>query len=102
MVVQLDFAQNFAFVIQQEVQCAFYYRQQATLFTVYFKAGPEHRNMVIISDSLTHDNKFVHAAQKIIIDFIKTEYPNVSAINYVTDGAISHFKSKLFLYLACN
>jgi hypothetical protein len=41
------------------------------------KVGEEHRNMVIISDSLTHDNKFVHAAQKIIIDFIKTEYPNV-------------------------
>ena len=50
--------------------------------------------MVIISDCLTHDNKFVHAAQKIVIDFIKTEYPNVSTINYITDGAVSHFKSE--------
>ncbi|CAF4219848.1 unnamed protein product, partial [Adineta steineri] len=56
IVVQLDFAQNFAFVIQQEVQCAFYYRQQATQFTVYMKVADEHRNMVIISDCLTHDN----------------------------------------------
>ena len=99
IVVQMDFAQNYAFVIQQEVQSAFYYRQQATLFTVYMKVGMEHRNMVIISDCLTHDNKFVHAAQKIIIDFLKTQYPNVSTINYVTDGAISQFKSKLFAFL---
>jgi hypothetical protein len=58
----------------------------------------EHRNMVIISDCLTHDNKFVHAAQKMIIDFIKTEYPNILTINYVTDGAVSHFKSELFAF----
>jgi hypothetical protein len=99
IVIQLDFAQNFAFVIQQEVQCAFYYRQQATLFTVYIKVGDEHRNMVIISDSLTHDNKFVHAAQRIVIEFIKTEYPNVSTINYISDGAVSHFKSELLAFL---
>jgi hypothetical protein len=102
MVVQMDFAQNFAFVIQQEVQCAFYFRQQATLFTVYMKVADEHRNMVVISDCLTHDNKFVHAAQKIVIDFIKAEYPNVSIINYVTDGAVSHFKSEISAFPTCN
>lgn len=95
--VQLDFAQNYAFVIQQEVQSAFYYRQQATLFTVYMKIGCEHRNMVIISDCLTHDNKFVHAAQKIIVQFIKQEYPNISTIKYISDGAVSHFKSESIL-----
>lgn len=100
--VQLDFAQNFAFVIQQEVQSAFYYRQQATLFTVYMKVGSEHRNMVIVSDCLTHDNKFVHAAQQIIVQFIKKEYPNIPIIKYITDGAVSHFKSELILSLKCD
>jgi hypothetical protein len=33
-VVQVDFAQSFAFVIQREVQSAYYSRQQATIFTV--------------------------------------------------------------------
>ena len=102
IVIQMDFAQNFAFVIQQEVQCAFYFRQQATLFTIYIRVGDEHRNMVIISDSLTHDNKFVHAAQKILIEFIKVEYPNVPVINYVTDGAISHFKSEISAFSTRN
>ena len=55
--------------------------------------------MVIISDCLTHDNKFVHAAQQIIVQFIKKEYPNIPIIKYITDGAVSHFKSELILSL---
>ncbi|CAF3391741.1 unnamed protein product, partial [Rotaria socialis] len=33
-VVQVDFAQNFSFVIQREIQSAYYSRQQATIFTI--------------------------------------------------------------------
>lgn len=93
-VVQLDFAQNYAFVIQKEVQSAYYSRQQATMFTVYIRIGEEHRNMVIISNYLAHDTKFVYSGQKIIIDFLRKEYPNIFKINYVSDEASAHFKSK--------
>jgi hypothetical protein len=93
-VIQLDFAQNYAFVIQREVQSAYYSRQQATIFTVYIRIGEEHRNMVIISNYLAHDTKFVYSGQKIIIDFLRKEYPNIFKINYVSDGASAHFKSK--------
>ncbi len=93
-VVQLDFAQNFSFVIQREIQSAYYSRQQATIFTIYIRIGEEHRNMVFISDYLAHDTKFVYAAQKRIVEFLRKEYPNVSKINYVSDGASAHFKSK--------
>ena len=93
-VVQMDFAQNFTFVIQQEIQSAYYSRKQATIFTVYIKVGEEHRNMAIISDYLPHDTRFVYCAQKTIIDFLRQEYRNVFKINYVTDGATARFKSK--------
>ena len=93
-IVQIDFAQNYSLIIQREIQSAYYSRQQATIFTIYIKVGEEHRNMVIISDYLAHDTKFVYAGQKIIVNFLQKQYPNVFKLNYVSDGASAHFKSK--------
>ena len=93
-VIQLDFAQNFSFVIQREVQSAYYSRQQAAILTVYLKIGDESCNMVFISDYLIHDTKFIYCAQKFIVDFLRKEYRNVIKINYVSDGASARFKSK--------
>jgi hypothetical protein len=62
-VVQMDFAQNFSFITQQEIQSAYYSRQQAALFTIYMKIGSEHLNMVIILDYLPHDTRFVYCSQ---------------------------------------
>ena len=93
-VVQLDFAQNFTFVIQREVQSAYFTRQQATIFTVYIRIGEEHRTMALISAYLAHDTRFLYSVQKIIINFLRKEYPNVSKINYASDGASGHFKSE--------
>ncbi|CAF1540342.1 unnamed protein product [Adineta ricciae] len=93
-IVQLDFAQNFSFVIQREIQSGYYCRQQATIFTVYIRIGDEHRNMVIISNYLAHDTRFVYSAQKIIIEFLKKEYRTILKVNYVSDGATGHFKNR--------
>jgi len=54
--------------------------------------------MVIISDYLSHYTRFVYCVQKIIIEFLRQEYRNVSKINYVTDGATGHFKSKTAMF----
>lgn len=92
--IQMDFAQNFTFVTQREIQSAYYSRKQAALYTIYIKIGSAHRNMVIISDYLSHDTRFVYMAQKLIVEFLKKEYKNVFKINYVSDGATAHFKSE--------
>lgn len=97
-VIQLDFAQNFTFVTQREVQSAYYTRRQATLFTVYIRIGEEYRNMALVSDYLAHDTRFVYCAQKIILDFVKKEYPNIIKVNYVSDGASGHFKSEFSIF----
>ena len=52
-----------------------------------------HHSMAIISECLEHDVKFVHAAQKIISQFVRDEYPRVRNLNYVTDCTCQHFKS---------
>ena len=111
VVVQIDFAENYKFVRQREPQGAHWNTDQATLFTIHFKIGTEHRCMIIISDYMNHDSKFVWLAQENIVDFLKKHYPRVKKINYVryagtkvlfytiifnflsSDGAASHFKN---------
>ena len=52
-------------------------------FTVHLKIGKEHRCMVLISDYMNHDSKFVWLAQENIANFVKKQYPKVKKINYV-------------------
>ena len=83
VVTQVDFAENFSFVVQKEIQSAYWNKKQATLYTVVVTAGSEHRSMVIISNCMIHDATFVYCAQKVIVEFIRKEYPTVNKINYV-------------------
>ena len=83
VVVQLDFAGNYSFIRQREVQAAHWNTQQATLFTIHIKIGKKHKNMVIISDYMHHDTAFVYCSQRLIVDFVKKHYPQVTKINYL-------------------
>jgi hypothetical protein len=82
-VAQIDFAENFSFVIQKEVQSAHWNQKQATVFTVFIKVGSDHRNMVIISNYMDHDTTFVYCALQQITRYIRENYPNINKINYV-------------------
>ena len=48
VVVQMDFAQNFALLSQHEVQSAHCGKPQVAVFTVFVVMGSEHKNFVII------------------------------------------------------
>ena len=94
IVVEMDFAENHNLVIQHQIQQAHYNSAQATIYTINIHVtNKTHHAMAIISDCLDHDVKFVHAAQKIITQFVQDNYPDVRHLNYVTDGAPQHFKS---------
>ena len=54
VVVQMDFAQNFALLSQHAVQSAHFDKPQVTIFTEFVVMGSEHKNFVIISDYLEH------------------------------------------------
>jgi uncharacterized membrane protein len=82
-VIQIDFAENFSFITQKEIQSACWNQKQATIYTVVINIGAKHRNMVIISDRMAHDTTFVYCTQKLIVTFIREEFPTVTKINYV-------------------
>ncbi|CAF1544176.1 unnamed protein product [Adineta ricciae] len=46
-----------------------------------------------VNDHLDHNIDFVHAAQSVIVQFIRHRYSTVKRVNYITDGAPQHFKS---------
>ena len=68
---------------QREVQQGFFSQHQVTIFTVHLTIGQQHRNLAIISDCMEHPTAFVYCAQKLIVQFIKHNFPLVKKINYV-------------------
>lgn len=95
--VCFDFAENYAFVVQNSAQSFHWNNNQATIFTVviYFQRNNElqHKSLAIISDNLSHDTIAVHVYQEIIINYLKKEY-KPKKIYYSTDGAGQHFKNQ--------
>lgn len=92
-----DFAENYAFVVQNAASGFHWNNNSATVFPVviYFKINNElnHRSLVIISDCNNHDAVAVHVFNKIITDFVKTISESVSKIYYFSDGAPQQFKN---------
>ena len=58
-VAQMDFVENFSFVVQNEIQSAYWNQKQATVYTLVISVGANHRNVVIISNRMVHDTSFV-------------------------------------------
>ncbi|CAF3300606.1 unnamed protein product [Rotaria sp. Silwood2] len=115
IVAQIDFAENFTIFHQREVQGYHWNNKQITIFTAHLKAGSINKNVVIISDYMSHDTAFVYVAQGLIVDFIKINIPLVKKINYlrlvvkkilrlmfhyffISDGASSHFKNSFNIF----
>lgn len=82
-VIHMDFAENFSFVVQKEIQSSYWNQKQATLYTIVIDVGSDHRNMIIISNRMVHDTTFVYCAQRLIVKFIREEYSTIHKLNYV-------------------
>ena len=85
-----DFADNYAFVIQNSTQSFHWNNNQATVFTVivYYNQNDElkHISIAVISDNLNHDTIAVYEYQKIVISYLKTNFA-VKKVYYFIDGA---------------
>ena len=104
MVVVLDFAENFSFVIQDEVQSFHWNNAQVTIhpFVGYYRENNDikHIKFVVISECNTHDTVQVHLFLKKFLVFVKEKLPNISHMNYYSDGCAGQYKNcKNFLNL---
>ncbi|CAF4363124.1 unnamed protein product [Rotaria sp. Silwood2] len=90
----MDFSENHNLLIQHQVMQAYWTAAQAAIFTADVTVSKDkHHSIAIISDYLSHDVQFVHAAQGVIVDYLRGLHPSVKHFNYVSDGAGQHFKN---------
>lgn len=97
-IVTLDFAENYAFVVQEAAQAFHWNNDQATIFpmVIYFVENGEskHLSFVVISDCKNHDTIAVYIFQQELIIFLKEKFQEVIKIYYFSDGAPQQFKNK--------
>lgn len=106
IIILLDFAENYSFLVQDAVQGFHWENSQATLhpFTVYFKDDDEICNLsiCIVSDIMQHDCNTVHAFIVKALEYVKHKLPTVTKVLYFSDGAASQYKNFKNLINLCH
>lgn len=97
VVITCDFAENYTFVLQDEVQSYHWNNSQCTIhpFVVYFndKGELNHLSFIIISDALRHDTVAVQLFISKLLEYLKSKITVKKAI-FISDGAASQYKNK--------
>ena len=97
--MQGDFAENYSYVVQDEIQSFHWENKQATLhpFVAYQRRGDgtlEHQNICVVSECREHSTVTVFAFLKVVINYLKKEFPTVKKVHYFTDGCAEQYKNK--------
>lgn len=105
-VVLGDFAENYTFVTQNEIQSAYFNRPQCTLhpFVIYYRKGEEidHKSLLVISESTNHDVIAVYHYQQKLLEFMRREFATLRKISFFTDGAGGQYKNFKNFYNMCD
>ena len=93
-----DFAENYQFLIQDEIQSYHWSKEYCMLhpLVIYYKDSDgnlQHYSLCFISDDNIHDTSFVYRIQKLLINFLKEKLPHVEKIIYVSDGYGGQYKN---------
>ena len=75
---QIDFAENYSTIWQDEIQSAHWQNKQVTVFTSVYWHGLEHQSSVIISDDLSHTKgSIVTFIDQLISDLLSEEVKKI-------------------------
>ena len=95
--ITCDFAENYAFVIQNAIPGYHWNNSQATLFTIVFyykNSGKiQHKTLIIISDCMKHVAVAVHVFLRALNEYLTNFNPNLRKCIYFSDGAPQQFKN---------
>lgn len=97
--LQMDFAENFTCLWQNEIQSAHWRQRQVSVYTVMVYHREYTWSCVIVSDYREHEKCAVSAFTSQILDVIKTEFPSVKMIDVWSDGPSSQYKNKFVFAL---
>ena len=100
----LDFAENYQFVIQDEIQSYHWSKEYCTKHpvVVYFKQNHQliEKSFCFLSDNVEHDTSFVWKLQQKLTEYIRNNFSNIKFIEYFSDGCAGQYENfKNFLNL---
>lgn len=98
VILQIDFAENFSLVSQDEIQSAHWNNESVTIFTAcaWLSNGCK-ESMAIVSDELSHDKYSVWIFLKKIVQELKKKYPSLNKMKIYSDGCAAQFKNRYSL-----
>ena len=106
VLITMDFAENYSFQVQNEVQGFHWTNSQVTVHPVvcYYKSSNsdcvQHCSLVFLSNILEHNVHMVYCIQKQTIEFLRKKLPALAKVEYFTDGSAAQYKNfKSFLNL---
>ena len=110
VIVLGDFAENYQFLIQDEIQGYHWNSQQCTIHPVVIYFHPQksseklsHLSLCFISDDLSHDVSFVHQIMSNTLKFIKCNIScKISKVHYFSDGCAGQYKNKKHFLNLCH
>ena len=99
VIVLGDFAENYQFVIQDEIQGFHWNKQSCTLHPIvlYYKKDTvlTQKSVCFISDDLTHDTCFVYEVMKQTVNIIREEiFTTPILMHYFSDGCAGQYKNR--------
>lgn len=98
LTLQIDYAENYTAVHQDEIQSAHFSHQQTTIFTaVAWTKDDLVRSYAIISDDLSHNKYSVWAMLELLFQELKREIQNLRTVKIFSDGCAAQFKNRFTL-----
>lgn len=93
-VIQIDFAENYALISQDEIQSAHWSHAQVTLFTCCIWTTDKLHSLVIVSDELSHNKYTVHLFLQKIFEYIKSVSDDITYLYIFSDNCAAQFKNR--------
>lgn len=93
-VVQIDFAENYACISQDEIQSAHWGHQQVTIFTAVAWIHNGCYSFAIVSNCLSHDKICVFVFLKKIVEWLRNACSSLRNVTFFSDGCAAQFKNK--------
>lgn len=101
VLIQLDFAENYSLISQDEIQSAHWSHQQVTIFTCVAWFSDATHSFAIISNELSHNKYSVYTFVKEIITQLKIKKNSLQKVTIFSDGCAAQFKNRYTLSNLC-
>lgn len=98
LLLQVDFAENYRLICQNEIQSAHFNYKQVSIFTCVAWMYGQTKSFAIISDSLNHGKVNVYVYIRKLVEQIKSQHGNFESIYLFSDGSSCQFKNKFIVW----